>query len=194
MGDTRWRWGPLAWKLLHVTTPHYPTHAGRDARGPQNSAGPPNSGLTGIGGTSSWERRRPRRPMVIFIAIAWNEKRRVGAESLPSPVAMGATRGGWGPLAWKPHPCHNCPPTTPLPHAGEGAGAPRASHQPILARTRDWVARRSRLEQVEVATADSQGSIDGQDTCRHSSRTPGHRTIGLRCPRDRASASRKTGL
>ena len=79
---------------IHVTTPHYPTHAGRDARGPQIRAGPPISGLTGLGGASSWERRRPRRP----IAIAWNEERRVGTESLPSPVAMGATRRGWEPL------------------------------------------------------------------------------------------------
>ena len=139
--------GPREWKLLHVTTPHCPTLAGRDARGPQIRAGPQNSGLMGKGVASSWERRRPRRPIV----IAWNEKRRMGAESLPSPVAMGATRRGWGfspikapstsqhsttpPMRAGMPADHKLAPTpaTTLPHAGEGAGTPRDPHQRMLA-------------------------------------------------------------
>ena len=105
---------------IHVTNPHRPTHAGRDARGPQNGAGPPNSGLTGRGGASSWESRRPRWPSI----SAWNGEVRVGTESLPSPVAMGGTRRGWGPREWKPHPCHN----TPLPHPC-GQGCPRTTNR-----------------------------------------------------------------
>ena len=33
--------GPSDKSPIHVTNPHYPTHAGRDARGPQIRAGPP---------------------------------------------------------------------------------------------------------------------------------------------------------
>ena len=34
--------GPSDKSPIHVTNPHYPTHAGRDARGPQIRAGPPH--------------------------------------------------------------------------------------------------------------------------------------------------------
>ena len=90
---------------VHVTTLHYPTHAGRDARGPQIGTCPsPSRGMKSVG----WARI-----------------------TLPSPVAVGGTRGGWGPREWKPHPRHNSPPRQP--HADEGAGTPRDPHQRKLA-------------------------------------------------------------
>ena len=80
---------------------HHPTHAGRDARGPQIGTCPsPSRGMKSVG----WARI-----------------------TLPSPVAVGGTRGGWGPREWKPHPCHN----TPLPHpCGQGYRQPTNRHLP----------------------------------------------------------------
>jgi len=111
---------------IHATTRHHPTHAGRDARGPQNGAGPPNSGLTGRGGASSWESRRPRWPSI----SAWNGEVRVGTESLPSPVALGGKGWGWGASTIKA-PSMSQLATTPPMRAGMPADHKSApAHQP----------------------------------------------------------------
>ena len=109
----------------HVPTPHYPTHAGWDARGPQFGTCPPNSGLTGIGGASSWERRRPRRRPRRPIVIAWNEKRRVGTNHTHLSRRSGSHAQGVGASSMKaPSMSHKSPPPHPC-----GQGCPRTTNR-----------------------------------------------------------------
>ena len=114
---------------IHVTTPHYPTHAGRDARGPQIDTCPQPHHCP-------MPARAPALPGT-HINACWLGCPRTTNRHLPPPhhcpmpARAPALPGPTTPpmRAGMPADHKSAPaPATPLPHAGEGAGAPRDHH------------------------------------------------------------------
>ena len=98
---------------IHVTTPHYPTHAGRDARGPQIGTYPSHN-------TAPCRRGRRRSQGPTSTHAGWDARGpQIGTcpHHTTAPCRRGRRRSQ-GPL---PHPCgQGCPRTTnrhrPQPH------------------------------------------------------------------------------
>ena len=116
---------------IHVTTPHYPTHAGRDARGPQNSAGPVSArGMVESGRArnhsplaSQWEARVGggvlcrKCPIHVttphYPAHAGRDARGPQNSAYPSHTTAPCRRGRRRSQGLLPHPCgQGCPRTT----------------------------------------------------------------------------------